>query len=127
MLLESDLDFMISACSALVAGDHASQVKQLQDALEALAAAKKKLVSLLTRVSRELERSRTQGPDTYVGLLEEAQRALAGQLRAKSEQSETTLRCLQKMMDRHSEVISTLSNMLKKIGETQQAVIHNLK
>jgi hypothetical protein len=52
---------------------------------------------------------------------------MKGQLDAMSDLSETTQLRLQMAMDRLSKAMSMLSNMLKKISETQDQIIRNLK
>jgi putative addiction module CopG family antidote len=52
---------------------------------------------------------------------------LKGQLDSMREMSELTSLRLQMVMDRRSKFISTLSNILKKISTTQDALLQNLK
>jgi putative addiction module CopG family antidote len=52
---------------------------------------------------------------------------LKGQLDSMGEMSELTSLLLQMAMDRRSKVISTLSNILKKISTTQETLVQNLK
>ena len=52
---------------------------------------------------------------------------LKGQLDSMNEMSEMTSMRLQMAMDRRSKFIETLSNLLKKIDETQDALVQNLK
>jgi len=55
------------------------------------------------------------------------QEDLKAKLDCMSEMSELTLLRLQMQMDRRSKMISTLSNVLKKISSTQDAVVQNMK
>jgi len=52
---------------------------------------------------------------------------LKGKLDGMNEMSEMTSLRLQMMMDRRSKFISTLSNIMKKVSTTQEAVVQNLK
>jgi hypothetical protein len=52
---------------------------------------------------------------------------LADKLDAMNEMSETTSLRLQMLMDRRSRFISTLSNIMKKISDTQGTLVQNLK
>jgi putative addiction module CopG family antidote len=52
---------------------------------------------------------------------------LEGKLDSLSELSELDMLRLQMMMDRRSKFLEMLSNMMKKIGETQAAIVQNLK
>ena len=52
---------------------------------------------------------------------------LKGKLDGMNEMSEITSLRLQMMMDRRSKFISTLSNIMKKVSTTQEAVVQNLK
>jgi hypothetical protein len=48
-------------------------------------------------------------------------------LGALSEMAEMNALRLQKAMDRHAKAMSTLSNILRKVGETEDGVVKNLK
>lgn len=66
------------------------------------------------------------------GILSAAQlRAVLDDLRFRrdsmNELSEMTSLCLQMAMDRRSKFMSTLSNVMKKISETQDTIVQNLK
>ena len=52
---------------------------------------------------------------------------LRGRLDGMNEMSEMTALRLQMTMDRRSKFISTLSNIMKKVSETQDAIVQNLK
>ena len=52
---------------------------------------------------------------------------LKGKLDGMNEMSEMTSLRLQMMMDRRSKFISTLSNIMKKVGTTQDSLVQNLK
>jgi len=52
---------------------------------------------------------------------------LKGDLDSMSEMGEMESLRLQMLMDRKSKMMSTLSNLLKKIHDTQQSIIQNLK
>ncbi len=92
-----------------------------------------------------LEIARTQVASQFVGLsaqqsdllvfyvLDEiaqllvARENLNKKLDSLSEMSEETSLRLQNMMNRHSKFISMLSNLLKKISDTQNSIVQNLK
>ena len=71
--------------------------------------------------------------DLYNGHLDEVaqlrciQEDLKGQLDSMSEMSEMTSLRLQMAMDRRSQFIATLSNVMKKIDATQETLVQNLK
>lgn len=69
---------------------------------------------------------RFQEPKT-VNDLKPLQGALKKALDGMDEKSEMTSLRLQTMMDRRSKLISTLSNIMKKISNTQDTVVQNLK
>lgn len=52
---------------------------------------------------------------------------LKTKLDSMNEMSEMTSLRLQMMMDRRSKFISTLSNIMKKISQTQDTIVQNLK
>lgn len=52
---------------------------------------------------------------------------LKNDLDSMSEMGEMESLCLQSAMDRMSKTNSTISNLLKKIHDTQQSIIQNLK
>jgi flagellar hook-basal body complex protein FliE len=66
------------------------------------------------------------GAITY-GQLKEIQEELQGSLDSMNEMSETTSMRLQMAMDRRSKFVEALSNVMKKIDSTQEAIIQNLK
>jgi hypothetical protein len=67
------------------------------------------------------------GPITEVDQLRAILESLRDKLDSMSEISEMTSLRLQMMMDRRSKFLSTLSNIMKKISSTQDAIIQNLK
>jgi hypothetical protein len=62
-----------------------------------------------------------------VAQLEAIRENLQAKLDGMDEMSEMTSLRLQMMMDRRSKFIATLSNIMKKISETQNALVQNLK
>ena len=52
---------------------------------------------------------------------------MKGKLDSLSEMGEMESLRLQMAMDRHSKMMSTLSNMLKKSSDTAQSIIQNIK
>jgi Spy/CpxP family protein refolding chaperone len=52
---------------------------------------------------------------------------LKGKLDSMNEMSEMTSLRLQMTMDRRSKIIQTLSNIIKKIGTTQETIVQNIK
>ena len=59
--------------------------------------------------------------------IKQVQDSLKSKLDSMNEMSEMTSLRLQMMMDRRSKFISTLSNIMKKISDTQSAIIQNMK
>src|SRR5450631_1735376 len=59
--------------------------------------------------------------------LQAAQDKLKLQLDAMNEMSEETSMRLQMAMDRRSKFMETLSNILKKISDTQSSIVQNMK
>ncbi len=58
--------------------------------------------------------------------LSEAQDSMKAQLDSLNQFDELSLR-LQRLMERRQQLISTLSNILKKISDTQAGIVQNLK
>ncbi|MBI1961897.1 MAG: hypothetical protein HYS37_00850, partial [Candidatus Rokubacteria bacterium] len=59
--------------------------------------------------------------------LRAVQDELKGKLDSLNEMSEMTSLRLQMMMDRRSKFISTLSSIMKRISDTQDTLVQNLK
>src|SRR6266436_834006 len=68
-----------------------------------------------------------KGPIKDVGVLHAIQYELKNELDSMSEMSEMESLRLQMAMDRRSKLMTALSNILKKISDTQSAIITNLK
>jgi hypothetical protein len=68
----------------------------------------------------------TTGPLTF-DRLHLIQTQVGSSLKGLDEQSETQSLELQMTMDRRSKLIDTLSNVMKKIADANEAVISNLK
>ena len=81
----------------------------------------------------EKERVRFVPTDLYPGKLQSVaqlqavQEDLQNQLYSMSELGELASLRLQMVMDRRSRFMSTLSNLMKKIGDTDQQITQNLK
>jgi predicted nuclease with TOPRIM domain len=82
-------------------------------------AAKQQQLKTIEREKQQLE-VRIQSMKT---LLDD----LKGKLDGMNEMSEMTSLRLQMTMDRRSKFIETLSNIMKKIGTTQETIIQNIK
>jgi len=67
------------------------------------------------------------GPIVTVAQLRSIQDDLKGQLDSMNEVSEMTSLRLQMSMDRRSRLMATLSNIMKKIGDSTDAIVRNLK
>jgi hypothetical protein len=67
------------------------------------------------------------GAITEVGQLKSIRDALEGKLDSMSEMSAMTSLRLQMAMDRRSKFVQTLSNIMKKISDTQGTLVQNLK
>ena len=68
-----------------------------------------------------------RGEIVDVSQLVAVQADLKGQLDCMNEMSELTSLRLQMTVDRRSKIITTLSNIMKKISSTQDAVVQNIK
>jgi hypothetical protein len=68
-----------------------------------------------------------QEADSKVAKRKPMRDELKGQLDGMNEMSEMTSLRLQMTMDRRSKFISTLSNIMKKIGTTEETITQNLK
>jgi hypothetical protein len=71
--------------------------------------------------------TRQQQLQSDLDALAKAQQELKKKMDGMSEMSETTALRLQMMMDRRSKFMSMLSNMLKKMSDTQNTIVQNLK
>ncbi|HEV2235322.1 MAG TPA: EscF/YscF/HrpA family type III secretion system needle major subunit [Ktedonobacterales bacterium] len=106
----------------------AEQVRVLQAHMadvQAKFAARQQLRQLLRQVTQE--RGRNPGHPASSTLVAEAHQALSEQLSAMSELGETESLRLQQAMDRMSKMMSTLSNIMKKLSDTDQSIIQNMK
>lgn len=59
--------------------------------------------------------------------LDAAMEALKAEVDSTSQMSDMTSLRLQMTMDRRSKLIETLSNILKKISDTENSLVHNVK
>lgn len=104
------------------------QVREMQTRMadvQGKLAARQRVGQLLRQVTHE--HARIAGQPAYGALVDEVSRALTDQLSAMNELSDTESQRLQEAMDRMSKMMSTLSNILKKIRDTEQSIINNLK
>ena len=135
----SDLSSFVVEAMLIVATRHEHQVKAQMTNLQATVAAKQTLRRLLGQVLQERSTIHGQGqgqgqgrgqsdvPTGYPALVDEAQHLLTQLLTQQMEMNEVESLRLQEAMDRMSKMISTLSNLLKKIDDTEATVIQNLK
>ncbi|HEY8871290.1 MAG TPA: hypothetical protein VIM30_18115 [Candidatus Limnocylindrales bacterium] len=124
--------------------------KSAQDDLKAILAAVKSINVAKNRLSSELEKARARGSSTSgknsprrgsadldallqvlltaygIGVEQEGER-LINDLDSMSELGEIESLRLQMAMDRMSKMMSTLSNLLKKIADANQQIVQNLK
>jgi hypothetical protein len=119
------LEGLIAATMQVVATEQLRDVHVHMAAVQARLAARQQLSHLASQVIQE----RTQHPaqDAYAALVEEAQQALTQQLTTMNELSDSDSVRLQEAMDRHSRMMTTLSNILKKLNDTAAAISQNLK
>ncbi len=68
-----------------------------------------------------------EGPLESLAQLETIQGFLQGELDSMSELSEMTSMRLQMAMDRRSKLMTTLSNVLKKMSDTHDSIVQNMK
>jgi hypothetical protein len=78
--------------------------------------------SRMQAVQAEIQKAQTDFEN-----LQTIQNNLKSQLDNMNEMSEMTSMRLQMAMDRRSKFMETLSNVLKKIGDTQSAIVQNMK
>lgn len=126
----SDLSSVAVEAMLLVAAGHERQVQTQMANLQARVAAKQSLRRLLGQVLQERSTIHEQGrddPEGYPALVDEAQHLLTQLITEQGELSETESLRLQMAMDRMSKMMSTLSNLLKRIDDTERAIIQNLK
>ncbi|HUJ31462.1 MAG TPA: hypothetical protein VLY23_09290 [Candidatus Acidoferrum sp.] len=84
--------------------------------------------SEITRVTSQTKKSvRLSGSAITYGELKGIQADLQGSLDSMNEMSEMTSMRLQMAMDRRSKFIEILSNILKKMSDTESSIISNLK
>ena len=84
---------------------------------------------LVTRLGPELAALQQASSDSLgtVGMLEDEMDTLKRELDSLNELGETESLRLQMAMDRLSKLMSTLSNILKKISDTSDTMVQNLK
>jgi chromosome segregation ATPase len=88
-----------------------------------------KLTAQLASIDRSIQtiNAEIQKALTDLEALKALQQALNAQLDSMNEMSEMTSMDLQMAMDRRSKFVETLSNVLKKISDTQASIIQNMK
>lgn len=87
------------------------------------------IVSQMNGIETQMSAIQTRQQQLQYDLeaLDKEQRELKKKLDSLSEMSETTALRLQMMMDRRSKFMTMLSNMLKKMSDTQNSIVQNLK
>jgi hypothetical protein len=88
-----------------------------------------KLTAQLASIDRSIQtiNAEIQKALTDLEALKALQQALNAQLDSMNEMSEMTSMDLQMAMDRRSKFVETLSNVLKKISDTQASIVQNMK
>jgi chromosome segregation ATPase len=88
-----------------------------------------KLTAQLASIDRSIQtiNAEIQKALTDLEALKALQQALNAQLDSINEMSEMTSMDLQMAMDRRSKFVETLSNVLKKISDTQASIVQNMK
>ena len=120
-----DIESILLETMMAVAADAERDLKAVLADMQAKVAAKQRLRQLLGQVNQELGRAR--GDVGYGALVREAQGVISGHLGAMSAMSEETSLRLQEAMDRHAKLMTTLSNVVKKMSDTSSAIVGNLK
>lgn len=87
------------------------------------------LVSQMNELEIQMNaiQTRQQQLQSDLEALAKTQGELKKKMDSMSEMSETTALRLQMMMDRRSKFMSMLSNILKKMSDTQNSIVQNLK
>lgn len=124
----NEIESLTSGLAIQALQDLARDLEQHMVEVKAMTAAKQKLRELIIKVGQEASHAATE-PQRPAALRELDTLAddLKERLDSLNELSEMTSLRLQMMMDQRSKIISTLSNILKKISTTQDAVVRNLK
>ena len=88
-----------------------------------------KVTAQLASIDRSIQTINAEIQKTLNDLqaLKSLQQTLNGQLDGMNEMSEMTSMELQMAMDRRSKFVETLSNVLKKISDTQESIVQNMK
>jgi N-methylhydantoinase B/oxoprolinase/acetone carboxylase alpha subunit len=120
------LETLIVAAMQTVTSEQMRELQARMADLQAMVAAKQHMRQLLGQISSERAQLQDQR-DAYSALVDEAQQALTAQLGAMDDLSETESLRLQMAMDRMSKMMTTLSNILKKMSDTASAITQNIK
>jgi hypothetical protein len=88
-----------------------------------------KIIAQLAAMDRSIQTINAEIQKTLADLaqLKAIQQDLSGDLNSMNEMSEMTSMDLQMAMDRRSKFVEALSNLLKTMNDTQQAIVQNLK
>lgn len=120
-----DIESILLETMMAVAADAERDLKAVLADMQAKVAAKQRLRQLLSQVNQEL--GKVQGDTGYGALVREAQGVITGHLDAMNGMSEETSLRLREAMDRHAKLMTTLSNVLKKMSDTSSAITGNMK
>jgi phenylalanyl-tRNA synthetase alpha subunit len=124
----NEIESLASGLAVQALQDLARDSEQYMAEVKAVTASKQKLRELIVKVGHEVAQEVTE-PQRPVPLrdLETLLEELKSRLDAMNEMSEEASLRLQMTMDRRSKFVSTLSNIMKKISDTQNTLVQNLK
>lgn len=115
----ADIEALVFEVLLQASRDADDDLRAIVAELEAQAAARRRQRELLCRLAHEHV---DLGTDTAT-----IRDDIAAQLDALNELSEMTSMRLQMAMDRRSKFVEALSNLLKKISDTEDSIVKNLK
>lgn len=123
-----DVDSMVQWIMFQIAKDSNADLKGMMDEMQNNNKKKREMRNAMNSLKQRIDLC-AQGNcgRTSMSQLNAEMDNFKGQLDSLSEMSEQQSLRLQMMMDRRSKMISTLSNIMKKISETSSSIIQNMK
>jgi hypothetical protein len=123
-----DIDSMVQWIMFQIGKDSNADLKDMMDQMQNNNKKKREMRNAMNSLKQRIDLC-AQGNcgRTSLAQLNAEKENLKGQLDSLSEMSEQQSLRLQMIMDRRSKMISTLSNIMKKISDTSSSIIQNLK
>jgi hypothetical protein len=130
-----DVQEVVERIMISLSEDSEADLRASLEQVQAITSGKQKMRHLLTQVKQELRQVQQQSnhadhsdhSDDYTALVTDAQYAIEDRLDALGELSQAAAQRLQMAIDRRSKFLSTLSNIMKKMSDTDAAITQNLK